>query len=564
MNGTPLQISPPRIVAESLEVVRDAGATALRCGPQRPVDQVARSIARALLPPASSLPAPEWLRPDQVLLFQRILAALDRHGGALLAAPVGSGKTWVALAVSLQVNQSCITTVLAPPTLLAHWRRTAASLGIAVEVSSLARASRGNLPAGVGLVIIDESHHLRNPMTRRHASVARWLIGRRALLLSATPVVNRLDDLAAQLRLVVRDDTLAPSGVGSISALLSGGEGHPALGELVITGPDPPADAPAAMLAVGGNESALLQQVDSLQLASDPSVAALLRRVFWRAAASSPAALAETAAAYQRLLEHGVDAAAVGRRVSRQDVRRFTGSDDTQLVLWELVAERGVTMLSLGDMTALRGLRQSADRASGFDDARVGALRQLLADGVPSLVFVTRRATVHYLRDRLIGLRTGWCSGTTAGIGTQRLPRATLFEWFRSDGPVHPLAPVHLITTDVASEGLDLGKLRRVVHYDLPWTPARLEQREGRSRRGAWATLATAVSIPPEPALEQRLRLAALLDAKRALPGQVGLRAREGAPWRWREALVNELGTGEGRKWRGRGRGRDVGSARRG
>ena len=294
------------------------------------------------------------------------------------------------------------------------------------------------------------------------------------------------------------------------------------------------------------------------------SVAALLRRVFWRAAASSPAALAETAAAYERLLEHGVDAAAVGRRVSRQDVRRFTGSDDTQLVLWELVAERGVTMLSLGDMTALRGLRQSADRASGFDDARVAALRQLLADGVPSLVFVTRRATVRYLRDRLIGLRTGWCSGTTAGIGTQRLPRATLFEWYRADGPVHPLAPVHLITTDVASEGLDLGRLRRVVHYDLPWTPARLEQREGRSRRGAWATLATAVSMPPEPALEQRLRLAALLDAKRALPGQVGLRAREGAPWRWREALVNELGTGEAGNGRGRGRGRGVGGARRG
>jgi len=41
-----------------------------------------------------------------------------------------------------------------------------------------------------------------------------------------------------------------------------------------------------------------------------------------------------------------------------------------------------------------------------------------------------------------------------------------------------------LVTTDVASEGLNLQeRCRRVIHYDLPWNPNRLEQRNGRVDR---------------------------------------------------------------------------------
>src|SRR5205814_7382602 len=40
-----------------------------------------------------------------------------------------------------------------------------------------------------------------------------------------------------------------------------------------------------------------------------------------------------------------------------------------------------------------------------------------------------------------------------------------------------------LVTTDVLSEGLDLQRASVVVHLDLPWNPARLEQRVGRVRR---------------------------------------------------------------------------------
>jgi superfamily II DNA or RNA helicase len=225
----------PRIVAESLRQVHDPGATALRAGPSASVDSVARSIALMLLPTEAAIDPPEWLRPAQHAPYRRAAHALERHGGALLAQPVGSGKTWVALALAQRHNGTGGTYVLVPTPLVSHWRRTAQALGATIVVLTHARASRGALPASDGMVIIDESHHFRNPLTRRYAAVAPWLLGRRALLLSATPVVNRLDDLAAQLRLAVRDDALAASGIGSLCVLLASGLGHPALSDLVIS-----------------------------------------------------------------------------------------------------------------------------------------------------------------------------------------------------------------------------------------------------------------------------------------------------------------------------------------
>ncbi|MBP2647447.1 MAG: heliCase, c-terminal:dead/deah box helicase, n-terminal [Gemmatimonadetes bacterium] len=289
----------------------------------------------------------------------------------------------------------------------------------------------------------------------------------------------------------------------------------------------------------------LLRLIDALELSTDGPAAALLRRVFWRAASSSPAALAETTAAYERLLLHAKDATRAGRAVTRSDIRRFAGADEAQLVLWEMVAHPGKCVLSVADLPGLADIRREATIACRHDDARAAALRALLSDDVPSLVFTTRRATVRYLRDRLSHMRPAWCSGAPAGIGPLRAPRGTVLDWFRSDAPVSPLAPRHLITTDVAAEGLDLSRLRRVVHYDLPWTPARIEQREGRSRRGARAHLSTSQVIPLSSALEQRLQLGAILNRKRALPARVGVGGGEESVWHWREALARDLGMGQ-------------------
>lgn len=52
------------------------------------------------------------------------------------------------------------------------------------------------------------------------------------------------------------------------------------------------------------------------------------------------------------------------------------------------------------------------------------------------------------------------------------------------DGFNTPLYPEIIVTTPVLAEGLDLHRYcRRVIHHDLPWNPARLEQRTGRIDR---------------------------------------------------------------------------------
>lgn len=52
------------------------------------------------------------------------------------------------------------------------------------------------------------------------------------------------------------------------------------------------------------------------------------------------------------------------------------------------------------------------------------------------------------------------------------------------DGFNTPLYPEIIVTTPVLAEGLDLHRYcRRVIHHDLPWNPAKLEQRTGRIDR---------------------------------------------------------------------------------
>jgi hypothetical protein len=498
-------------------------------------------MVEALQPLEAEMVMPAWLRPAQRPLVRRTAAAIARHGGALLAAPVGAGKTWMALALAQALHPDEPVPVLVPASLRSHWLRTAATVGIELRLGTHTAASRGRLPDGGSLAIIDESQHFRTPSTQRYRNIARWLVGRRALLLSATPVVNRLDDLAAQLLLTVRDAALAAAGVPSLSAMLADGCTHPALGEVLVAGAAEASDRPLPLLMTAVDDAApFVEAIEALRLSDSVPVRALLRRVLWRAAASSPAALAETARRYAGLLAHAADAEAAGRRVDRALIRRFTGVDGDQLALWALLPGSDGPRLELDDRAAVHALERLAMMAMTRDDARVASLRAVLGDGIRSVIFTTRRATLTWLRERLAGLRIGWCTGSEAGLGAGRTSRAAVLDFFRSDAATATvtaaLAPHHLITTDVAAEGLDLGRADRVVHYDLPWTDARLAQREGRLARGP-ARPRVVATIPPPPSLAHRLDVHGILARKAALPHRLGLTSEHEASWLWRERL---------------------------
>lgn len=533
--------------------VREPLVTALRPGPPAPAPHVAAALARSLTPLEASDPAPPWLWPEQVPSFHRALHALRSYGGALLADPVGSGKTYIGLAVGVALNGRHPTPCLVPASLVSQWERVAQHLGVSVIVWSHERVSRGALPPTRGrLVVVDESHHFRNPATRRYSHLAPWLVNRRALLVSASPVVNRLGDLHHQLALTVRDDVLARHGIPSLTALLEHGRGHTALGHIIIARPAAAARRPARCgRRVSLDDATLLPLrdilagVDRMKLSTTPPVAALVRAAFWRAAASSPAALAASLDRYRRLLQHAADAARAGHALDRRLVHAVTNQLDDQLLLWELLPlEPGESDLALDDLPLLDRLRTATQLAVLAPDPKLARLRALLADGRCSVVFTAARETVRYLRDRLTDGPIAWCTGERAGIGSQNALRQTVLDWFRppalgrSRESLAGLIPRVLIATDVAAEGLDLHRAERVVHYDLPWTPARLEQREGRARRaGACYDQMEAVRFDPPPVVEQRLRQLACLTGKRRLPGAVGLDDSGRGLWRWRVDL---------------------------
>jgi hypothetical protein len=496
-----------------------------------------------------------WLRPEQVQSFRRALHALRRFGGALLADPVGSGKTYVALAVAAALEPRRPAVCLAPATLVAQWRVTADALGAGIVVCSHEAASRGRLPdASRGLVIVDEAHHFRDPARRRYRHTAPWLLGRRVLLVTATPVVNRLTDLLHQLLLGIRDDALAADGVISLRALLVRGQASPALGKVVIEAAPAEGYRPARKVVMSPADSsesraaqAALSSIDRLRLSRLPGTEALVRTVLRRAAASSPAALTVALRRYRNLLLHARDAASTGHPLDRAAIRRFAGELEDQLVWWDLMpSSHEPSDLALEDLDAIGDVLGKSVRAEESPDAKVERLRTLLADDRPTLIFTSRRETARYLRDRLAPPPLAWCTGARAGLGSCPVPRATVLGWFREWGGSRPGPSIqHLIATDVAAEGLDLQRAARVVHYDLPWTPMRLEQREGRAvRLGSLHSTVEVVTFTPPPVMERALRVTRALALKARLPASVGLGTAGRGVWRWRSELANVYADG--------------------
>lgn len=531
----------PTIVAEALLAVADPLALWLRVGPVSDPTPVASAIARSAVTPPTPIAPPRWLRPEQRTACATLLSVIQRHRGALLADATGTGKTFVALAIAATYPPGRAA-ALVPATLRHQWTTRAAALGVTLDVLSHEEVSRGRLPRpATRLVIVDESHRFRHPWTRRYRVIAPWLTGRDALFLTATPIVNDPEDLAHQLLLAIRHDALAPLGVPSYPALLANGRGHPALGDLVVARETPAGCVPGRRHRVirwscDGPAPAWATILESLRLSPVRGVAELIRSVLWTAAGSSTAALAGCVARYAALLDHAADARAAGRALSRRELRTFTGPLGGQLAMWELIdPEDGATDLALDDRELLTTARALLADELSSSDPKFDALHALLADGHPTIVFTGSVDTVRFLRRRLP--RAAWCTGQAAGVGHLHAPRNEILSGFAPGGS----GPLTLITTDIAAEGLDLQRAVRVVHFDLPWTPMRVRQREGRvARMGAPRSEVDIVWLRPPEWLDRKERRAARLRHKARMPVQAGLSERAPELWRWRHDLASE------------------------
>lgn len=137
---------------------------------------------------------------------------LNKRGGVLIGDVVGLGKTLMATAVAriFEDDQGLETLILCPKNLVPMWDDYRQQFGLRGRVISLSRAMK-ELPEKVKryrLVLIDESHNLRNREGKRYRVIRDYVQRNesKVILLSATPYNKTYLDLASQLRLFIDEE----------------------------------------------------------------------------------------------------------------------------------------------------------------------------------------------------------------------------------------------------------------------------------------------------------------------------------------------------------------------
>jgi helicase-like protein/SNF2 domain-containing protein len=574
MPPTAVRWTAPRILAEELRAPAEPLALLLRPTTQAPPALVAARAARALLdlPAIPVAPPPTWLAPHQIPAFERLTALLRRRGGALLADAVGLGKSYVALAVAAAQDEPFALVV--PAVLVPQWRGLLQRLGLDAPVVTHERLSVGPVRLSdrppVRLFLVDEAHRFRNPDTRRYRALAALTVGARVLLVTATPVHNRIGDLFDLFRLFLRDHALAGLGVPSLRRAARGELPAPAVAavaaRLVVarsreqarragypapgTGPALafPARLPPRVLRASPLPDGALDAIVSrvARLGAGAAAAPLFRMTLLRRLASSLPAFRAGLERYAAFLDLARAAAAEGRALSRPEFQRLfprvdIAAEDVQLALFPLLLEPGSLPPTADDEALVAELRGLAVESPGCDPKCDALVRVLDEHPARTIVFTDSRVTARHLQGRLARryrLAALW-GGDAGWLGVTRATRAEVLRAFApvAQGAPPPPAALRtdlLVATDLLSEGLNLQDAARVVHYDLPWSPARFAQRVGRIDRLGSAHLAVeSVSFAPPDALERALRLESRLAVKArtaALAGAAGIETPDREP----------------------------------
>lgn len=136
---------------------------------------------------------------------------LNKRGGVLIGDVVGLGKTLMATALAkiFQDDHFTETLIICPKNLVKMWEDYVTEYRLIAKVLSVTKATR-ELPElrRYRVVLIDESHNLRNREGQRYKAIQEYLTANesRCILLSATPYNKTYIDLSSQLRLFVPDD----------------------------------------------------------------------------------------------------------------------------------------------------------------------------------------------------------------------------------------------------------------------------------------------------------------------------------------------------------------------
>lgn len=403
----------------------------------------------------------------------RCLDLLRTRGGVILADDVGLGKSFIAAEVMKSFSD---VELIVPASLVEQWR---ALTGARILTHGAIAGDPFVPQPGERLIVVDEAHAFRNPATQRYAALARRTAAARVLLVTATPVCNGASDLEALLRLIAADDLLADLGVPSIDAAFENRDREAIgiiVGALVIRRDR--SVLPAA-LHFGELERRVVRHpvlnaptIDELQfpLVGDHGI---LRRFLWRRLESSEAALAESVRRQLRFYDRALDCIAAGRALPKRDYRRaFAHEEDRdafqEVLFWELFAPEGDTdPLAIREEVARLQILLAQLAASPCEKRKL-LLATVANELEPMLIFTGSAATARDLHHAV----------PRSGLVTAReRSRDAVLRAFR-EGYLDVV-----VSTDMAAEGLNLQRAGVVVHYDIPWNPVKLDQRNGRAYR---------------------------------------------------------------------------------
>ncbi|RPH72149.1 MAG: helicase [Myxococcaceae bacterium] len=444
------------------------------------------------------------VKPHQVGVVQRVLSA--RRPRFVLADEVGLGKTIEAGMIFSALRLSGLAArvlVVTPSHLTVQWlaelfhkfqqlftlvdgERLARSRREEPELSPWERFSRvvtslellSRSPeeleevaaANWDLIIVDEAHHLRG----EKAFAAVEALATRTwglLLLTATPMQLDPDEYRALLTLL--DPVTAPD-AAAFRARIERQEALSRTVRALLEGDD--AEAASAVGAL------------RLRFPDDRELAALTDRAALLAHLAETYSLSEALVRNRRARVGGFSARRLHRHVVEPPEAELLARDAV-LAAVRAGSVRGAALAGL-----LRRLDSSpvafTQAASGLldsppvlpeRDAKYQALRALLADvwedepEAKMLLFTEAQATLESLRALLSadGIEALGYHGELALVERDRQVAR-----FRD-----PDGPKILISTEVGGEGRNFQFAHHLVNYDLPWSPATMEQRIGRLDR---------------------------------------------------------------------------------
>lgn len=133
----------------------------------------------------------------------------DKRRGAMIGDVVGLGKTITACAVAkiYETTFAGTTLIICPANLQEMWRKYIVKYDLKAEVTSMSKPIDIEKARFYRLIIVDESHNLRNG-GKRYQNIKNLIEHQssRVLLLTATPYNKHYSDLANQLKLFISDD----------------------------------------------------------------------------------------------------------------------------------------------------------------------------------------------------------------------------------------------------------------------------------------------------------------------------------------------------------------------